>query len=316
MSTITSPLCELLKKDVLWQWNAEQENAFQLIQKTLSEAPVLQLFNPEKPVTIQCDASSKGLGACLIQEDKPVAYTSRSLTETECRYAQIEKEIAAVDCAGPVLLLLLLQQMFVQEACLSPVTDGAWILVYRAQAENNVSAYGVYNNSGYVSDKDLSSLPLSSISKTGDVTSSHYRSRWINEWPSNISQVKFELYTQGQTVLTLLFNATGSNSTNWFSHNRLIQSPFTDLTWPPVIFSSTGYPNTRRRFCITNATSFIDCTQKSWLLVEDTVDTTCSWTSGATKTFPRFQYSKTSTFTTFSTKTQGLANVLAVFIKF
>ncbi|KAI8784178.1 lymphocyte antigen 75, partial [Biomphalaria glabrata] len=195
-------------------------------------------------------------------------------------------------------------------------TDGAWILVYRAQAENNVSAYGVYNNSGYVSDKDLSSLPLSSISKTGDVTSSHYRSRWINEWPSNISQVKFELYTQGQTVLTLLFNATGSNSTNWFSHNRLIQSPFTDLTWPPVIFSSTGYPNTRRRFCITNATSFIDCTQKSWLLVEDTVDTTCSWTSGATKTFPRFQYSKTSTFTTFSTKTQGLANVLAVFIKF
>ncbi|XP_055901358.1 uncharacterized protein LOC106063814 isoform X2 [Biomphalaria glabrata] len=198
----------------------------------------------------------------------------------------------------------------------SDVTDGAWILVYRAQAENNVSAYGVYNNSGYVSDKDLSSLPLSSISKTGDVTSSHYRSRWINEWPSNISQVKFELYTQGQTVLTLLFNATGSNSTNWFSHNRLIQSPFTDLTWPPVIFSSTGYPNTRRRFCITNATSFIDCTQKSWLLVEDTVDTTCSWTSGATKTFPRFQYSKTSTFTTFSTKTQGLANVLAVFIKF
>ncbi|KAK0068118.1 lymphocyte antigen 75 [Biomphalaria pfeifferi] len=198
----------------------------------------------------------------------------------------------------------------------SDVTDGAWILVYRAQAENNVSAYGVYNNSGYVSDNDLSNLPLSSISKTGDVTSSHYRSRWMNEWPSKISQVKFELYTQGQTVLTLLFNATGSNSTNWFSYSRLIQSPFTDLTWPPAIFSSTGYPNTRRIFCITNATSFIDCTQKSWLLVEDTVDTTCSWTSGATKTFPRFQYSKSSTFTTFSTKTQGLANVLATFIKF
>ena len=49
-----------------------------------------------KPVTIQCDASGKGLGAVLLQEGKPVCYASRALTDTESRYAAIEAEMLAV----------------------------------------------------------------------------------------------------------------------------------------------------------------------------------------------------------------------------
>ena len=45
---------------------------------------------------IQCDAAEKGLGAVLLQDDKPVAFTSRALTDTETRYAQIEKELLAI----------------------------------------------------------------------------------------------------------------------------------------------------------------------------------------------------------------------------
>ncbi|KAH9519221.1 hypothetical protein Btru_074996 [Bulinus truncatus] len=196
------------------------------------------------------------------------------------------------------------------------VTDGDWILVYRAQANNTVSTYSVYSNISYVSDADLSQIRLSTISKAGDAASAHFRSRWLNQWPSNVSQVKFELYTQGQTVLTLLFNGTGTNSTNWFSHSRLIQSPFIDLTWPPTMFSLTSYINNKRRFCITNATSYLDCSQKTWLLVEETLDSSCSWTSSSAQTFPRFLYSKNNNFTAFNTKTQGAASVLAIFIKF
>ena len=47
-------------------------------------------------MTIQTDASSTGLGACLIQENTPIAYASRALTSTEQGYAQIEKELLAV----------------------------------------------------------------------------------------------------------------------------------------------------------------------------------------------------------------------------
>ena len=43
------------------------------------ETPVLQFFDNNKPLMIQCDASEKGLGAALLQDDKPVAFASRAL---------------------------------------------------------------------------------------------------------------------------------------------------------------------------------------------------------------------------------------------
>ncbi len=47
-------------------------------------------------LTIQCDASGKGLGSCLLQNGRPIAYHSRALTDAETRYASIEKEMLAV----------------------------------------------------------------------------------------------------------------------------------------------------------------------------------------------------------------------------
>ena len=41
------------------------------------------------------DASKTGLGAVCLQEEMPVAYSSRALADTECRYAQVEKELLA-----------------------------------------------------------------------------------------------------------------------------------------------------------------------------------------------------------------------------
>ena len=62
--------------------------------------PVLALFDPDLATVVSADALSFDLGAVLLQiqpggEHKPVAYVSRSMTPTEGRYVQIEKEALA-----------------------------------------------------------------------------------------------------------------------------------------------------------------------------------------------------------------------------
>ena len=96
MSTITQPVRSLLKSDIIFEWKESQEKAFQEIKEVLSKHPVLAYFDVTKPVTISCDASQSGLGAVILQDSKPIAYASRALTDTETRYAQIEKELLAV----------------------------------------------------------------------------------------------------------------------------------------------------------------------------------------------------------------------------
>ena len=96
VSTITAPLRSLLKSDILFTWGPEQAKALTNIKEVLSTAPVLSYFDPTVTSTIQADASQHGLGACLLQKGKPIAYASRSLNPAECNYAQIEKELLAI----------------------------------------------------------------------------------------------------------------------------------------------------------------------------------------------------------------------------
>lgn len=56
----------------------------------------MRFYDHKKPITIQADSSKDGLGACLLQEGHPVCYASWALTDTEQRYAQIEKELLAI----------------------------------------------------------------------------------------------------------------------------------------------------------------------------------------------------------------------------
>ena len=87
-STITAPLRTLLKKGVTWNWTGQQDEALSKLKTMLSSPPVLAFYDVTKPVTIQSDASQSGLGACLLQDGKPVAYAARSMTSAEKNYAQ------------------------------------------------------------------------------------------------------------------------------------------------------------------------------------------------------------------------------------
>ena len=65
-----------------------------MLEKTLLKP--LKYYDRNKPVTLQCDASKKGLGACILQEGKPIAFASKSLTDTKTRYVNIERELLAI----------------------------------------------------------------------------------------------------------------------------------------------------------------------------------------------------------------------------
>jgi len=96
MSTITHPLRELLGKNVPFHWTKTHDQALEEIKKILANAPVLGYYNVNKPIILEADASSHGLGAVILQDGRPIAYGSRSLTSTQMNYAQIEKELLAI----------------------------------------------------------------------------------------------------------------------------------------------------------------------------------------------------------------------------
>lgn len=96
LSAVTAPLRKLTSDKVNFEWNEDCDKAFVELKKLIVGAPVLSIFDPRLGVLIQTDASRDGLGACLIQSGRPVAFVSRSLNVSEQRYAQIEKEMLAI----------------------------------------------------------------------------------------------------------------------------------------------------------------------------------------------------------------------------
>ena len=114
-SEVTAPMQELLKQKNEFLWEAPQEAAFQCTKDLLTRepGPILAYFDEKKDVFLEVDASQHGLGASLLQDGRPVAYASKSLTPTEQQYAQIEKEMYGIACG---------YEHFHQFLCGRPVT--------------------------------------------------------------------------------------------------------------------------------------------------------------------------------------------------
>ena len=96
LATVTEPMRSLLVKGAEFAWGEKQEKAFKSVKKLAVSSDTLGYYNHDKPLILQCDASTVGLGAALMQDGKPIAYASRSLTSCERNYAPIELECLAV----------------------------------------------------------------------------------------------------------------------------------------------------------------------------------------------------------------------------
>lgn len=96
LSNFLSPLRELIKKNMPFVWNDNHTKILNDIKKYITQMPQLQIFDPNHQIVVQTDASKNGLGGCLLQRGKPVAFCSRAMTEAETRYPQIDKELLAI----------------------------------------------------------------------------------------------------------------------------------------------------------------------------------------------------------------------------
>lgn len=100
LATLSAPLRFLLKKNVKFQWTLKEQTAFEDLKKALSSDRTLCFFDPGAEVILMVDASPVGLGAILLQEKaegwKMVACAAKSLTDTEKKYCQLEREALSI----------------------------------------------------------------------------------------------------------------------------------------------------------------------------------------------------------------------------
>ncbi|CAN6552417.1 unnamed protein product [Malus baccata var. baccata] len=99
-SKISNPLCRLLQKDVVFDFNEECEKAFNHLKEMLTSAPIIVPPDWSFPFELMCDASDYALGAVLGQrkEKRPhvIYYASRTLNDAQLNYSTTEKELLAV----------------------------------------------------------------------------------------------------------------------------------------------------------------------------------------------------------------------------
>ena len=135
LSTVLAPLYVLLQKNRPWTWGPSQQRAFQQAKERLTKSSLLVHFSSTQPLLLAADASPYGLGAVLSHtmadgSERPIAYASRSLTPTERRYSQLDKEALAIIFAVSKFRQYLLRSSFhdvlrPQTALLSTITRQA-----------------------------------------------------------------------------------------------------------------------------------------------------------------------------------------------
>ena len=96
LASVSAVLWDLTKSANEFQWNPEHQQAADRVKKLITSPGSLQYFDGSKTVTIQVDASMRGLGATLLQSKGPVEYRSKLLSETERRYSNIEREMLSI----------------------------------------------------------------------------------------------------------------------------------------------------------------------------------------------------------------------------
>ncbi|CAH1452434.1 unnamed protein product [Lactuca virosa] len=76
-SSRATPLTDLLKKKVNWEWTQKSQRTFDDLKNAVTKLPVLKLPDYSKPFLVQTDTSDFTIRVFLIRGEHPVVYESR-----------------------------------------------------------------------------------------------------------------------------------------------------------------------------------------------------------------------------------------------
>jgi hypothetical protein len=90
-----------MKKQVPWEWNNMTQRAFEQLKVAMISQPILQHFDPDRPLTLETDISDYAIGAVCSQPDTsnilhPLADCSRKLRDTKLNDDVHDKELLAI----------------------------------------------------------------------------------------------------------------------------------------------------------------------------------------------------------------------------
>lgn len=122
---LIAPLRNLTHQEVQWKWFQTEQAAFDKLKDTLSSDTVLGYYEMGQETKLLMDASPNGLGLILLQKKtqgwKAVECASRSLTEVEQRYPQIDREALAIRWACECCYKYLIGSSFITETDHQPL---------------------------------------------------------------------------------------------------------------------------------------------------------------------------------------------------
>ena len=121
LSNETSPLRQLLAKDVMWSFNQPQIDAVNRLKQLVTETPVLKFYNPNLDIKIFSDASRAGLGAVIEQKHDddwhPVVFASRSLQSSERNNSQLENDTLYLHARNFLIIFMVKDLMYTMTIC-------------------------------------------------------------------------------------------------------------------------------------------------------------------------------------------------------
>ncbi|GFQ73978.1 transposon Tf2-9 polyprotein [Trichonephila clavata] len=101
LATIANTLNNLTKKNIRFLWSKDCQVAFEQIKKEICSPKVLVHYDPSLPLTLASDASPVGIGCVLSHvypdgSEHPITFASRTLSGSEKKYSQIDKEALSI----------------------------------------------------------------------------------------------------------------------------------------------------------------------------------------------------------------------------
>lgn len=92
------PLTTVLKKEAQekFQWTTEAEQFFEVLKLAIVSSAILIMPDFNLPFVVECNASTSGVGAVLIQQNRPVAYFSKVISDKSTAMSAYEMELIAL----------------------------------------------------------------------------------------------------------------------------------------------------------------------------------------------------------------------------